>query len=181
MPHYAGIRLRHPPPPVHVSRIQLWLLSQLNFHSQMQTESSSKFRLCKRIKSKIKRSCNNEKINKIDTALTRVWLCPVKTALHVPVRSEWFLMAIQGLSSLKSPDQIGSLLPVRRRESFPYEQTIDWQVHIGWIINFHASLWIKPPPGVKALAILHWELPNDRRWKLWLAKDKGFSFCRISQ
>lgn len=59
-------------------------------------------------------------------------------------------MAISACSSLKSPDQIGSLLSAPKQESFPYEQTIDWQVDIDWLFNFHASLQIKPPPGIKA-------------------------------
>lgn len=109
------------------------------------------FWLDKRNACKIKMSCNNKKMNTINTAPTRVWLCAVKTSLECPGEKQMISDGHPGFFLFEKPESNRLTPPGPKQESFSYEHTIDWQLDEGWLfINFNASLQIKPLSGIKA-------------------------------
>lgn len=130
------------------------------------------FDLIEKSNKKVKLSFNRKR-------LTR--LCPVKIVLKCPYKKQMICDGHSGFFHFEKPRSNRLTLVRAWAWSFSYEPTIDWQLDIDWLFNFHASLQVNAPPGIKAWAILHQELPSDRKWKFWLAKDEGFSVCWIFQ
>lgn len=145
---------------------------------QAQTEPQSRMNPKLDMRHRIKlRWCDDKMINKRDI-VNNLCMMPSYQCCSVLVRSK--SCEIKVISSLnykkkKNAAQIGSLFSAPAASALQYEQTIDWQVDTGRLFQFHKSIQIKPPPGIKASAIPNQERPNDRKWKLWLGKDEGFS------